>query len=71
MQFIEYLLEFKHLRKTYLTYLAMTMKDDTGFLSSHTSKEVLRRHYINENVVLKAMKNVEIFNKNSSPKVIP
>jgi hypothetical protein len=64
-------LQFKHLRKTYLTYLAMTMKDDTGFLSSHTSKEVLRRHYIDENVVLKAMKNVEIFNKNSNSKVLP
>ena len=60
-------LQFKHLRKTYLTYLAMTMKGDTGFLSSHTSKEVLRRHYINENVVLKAVKNVEIFNKSSNP----
>ncbi|WP_046755452.1 tyrosine-type recombinase/integrase [Kordia jejudonensis] len=56
-------LQFKHLRKTYLTYLAMTMKEDTGFLSSHTSKEVLRRHYINENLVLKAMRDVEIFKK--------
>jgi integrase len=56
-------LQFKHLRKTYLTYLEMTMKDDAGFLSSHTSKEVLRRHYINENVVLKAMREVEIFKK--------
>jgi DNA-binding CsgD family transcriptional regulator len=49
----------------------MTMKEYTGFLSSHTSKEVLRRHYINENVVLTAIKNVEIFNKKSYPEVLP
>jgi len=52
---------FKHLRKTYLTYLNATLKERTRLLSSHTSHEVLRRHYIDERLISKTVKKLNIF----------
>ena len=54
-------LQLKCLRKTYLTYLEAAMKGETKKLSSHTTNEVLHKHYIDEKVIHKAVKEVEIF----------
>lgn len=54
-------LQFKSLRKTYLTYLNSTLSNDTKSLSSHTTNDVLQKHYIDERVVSKAIKELNIF----------
>ncbi|MDH7448408.1 tyrosine-type recombinase/integrase [Aquimarina sp. 2201CG14-23] len=54
-------IKFKHLRKTYLTYLNATIKGETKLLSSHSSSEVLRRHYIDERLISKTIKKLKIF----------
>lgn len=54
-------IRFKHLRKTYLTYLNATIKRQTKLLSSHSSNEVLRRHYIDERLISKTIKKLKIF----------
>ncbi|WP_430409191.1 tyrosine-type recombinase/integrase [Kordia sp.] len=54
-------LQFKNLRKTYLTHLASTLGGEAKSLSSHSSDEVLQRHYINKKIVSKAVKEMEIF----------
>ena len=54
-------LTFKCLRKTYLTHLNATLSGDTKKLSSHASDQVLHKHYIDERVVNKAIKELEIF----------
>lgn len=54
-------IRFKHLRKTYLTYLNATIKGQTKLLSSHSSNEVLRRHYIDERLISKTIKKLKIF----------
>lgn len=54
-------LQLKSLRKTYLTYLASALSGDTKTLSSHSTDEVLQKHYIDEKVVSKAIKKLDIF----------
>lgn len=54
-------LQFKCLRKTYLTYLDQAMQGDTKSLSSHSSDQVLQKHYIDERVISKAVQQVRIF----------
>lgn len=54
-------LQFKNLRKTYLTYLNSALNNDTKSLSSHTTNEVLQKHYIDERIVNKAVKELNIF----------
>lgn len=54
-------LQFKCLRKTYLTYLSSTLKGDTKRLSSHATDTVLKKHYIDERIVDKAIKELNIF----------
>jgi len=49
-------LQFKCLRKTYLTYLSSTLKGDAKRLSSHATDTVLKKHYIDERIVDKAIK---------------
>lgn len=55
-------LQLKSLRKTYLTYLSAALSGDTKLLSSHTTDEVLQKHYIDEKIVSKAVKELNIFN---------
>ncbi|WP_170179792.1 tyrosine-type recombinase/integrase [Flavivirga rizhaonensis] len=50
---------FKHLRKTYLTYLNATIKERTKLLSGHSSNEVLRRYYIDESLISKTAKKIK------------
>ncbi|WP_027395041.1 tyrosine-type recombinase/integrase [Aquimarina latercula] len=52
---------FKCLRKTYLTYLEMAMKGDAKNLSSHSTDEILQKHYIDEKIVSTAVKKLNIF----------
>lgn len=54
-------LQFKCLRKTYLTYLDLAMKGDSKLLSSHSNDEVLQKHYIDQKIVAKAVKELHIF----------
>ncbi|WP_346881263.1 hypothetical protein [uncultured Algibacter sp.] len=54
-------IQLKHLRKTYLTYLNAAMGKNTKKFSSHSSDEILERHYIDQTVVHKAVKKVQIF----------
>ncbi len=54
-------LQLKSLRKTYLTYLSATMSGDAKKLSSHTTDEVLQKNYIDQKVVSKAIKELDIF----------
>lgn len=54
-------LYLKSLRKTYLTYLSSALTGDTKSLSSHASDEVLKKHYIDEKIINKAVKDVNIF----------
>jgi integrase len=54
-------LQFKCLRKTYLTYLDMVMKGDAKSLSSHSNDQVLQKHYIDKRVISKAVQEVRIF----------
>ena len=54
-------LKFKCLRKTYLTYLNAALKGETKTLSSHANDSVLKKHYIDEKVINKAVKDVRIF----------
>lgn len=59
-------LQFKCLRKTYLSYLNDAMKEDTKYLSSHKDQKVLDTHYIDPRIISEAVKNVQIFQKKSS-----
>ncbi|WP_438712147.1 hypothetical protein ACSTS3_06910 [Aquimarina muelleri] len=54
-------LQFKCLRKTYLTYLDLAMKGDSKLLFSHSNDEVLQKHYIDQKIVAKAVKELHIF----------
>lgn len=53
-------LQLKSLRKTYLTYLHIALKDDTKLLSSHTTDQVLDKHYIDKRVISKAIHNLKV-----------
>lgn len=55
-------LQLKSLRKTYLTYLSATLQGDAKSLSSHTTDAVLQKHYIDERIIDKAVKELDIFN---------
>lgn len=57
-------LQFKCLRKTYLSYLNKAMKGDTKYLSSHKNQKVLDTHYIDPRIISEATQNVQIFHKN-------
>lgn len=52
------------LRKTYLSWVKAVMQNQTGILSSHSSEDILDRHYIDPkvlSVVEKAALEVKIF----------
>lgn len=55
-------LQLKSLRKTYLTYLNSALSGDTKSLTSHATDEILQKHYIDERIVNKAVKELSIFN---------
>ncbi|WP_240491762.1 hypothetical protein [Flavivirga aquatica] len=44
-----------------MTYLNASLGDKAKTLSSHTTDEVLQKHYIDERVIGKAIKDMKIF----------
>lgn len=54
-------LQMKCLRKTYLTYLKLTLQGDMKKLDSHSTDAVLDKHYIDEKIVSKAVAEMSIF----------
>jgi integrase len=54
----------KNLRKTYFTWVNRVMGDDTKLLSSHSSKEVLKKYYLDSklsSVIAKGAAEIKIF----------
>lgn len=51
-------ISLKHLRKTYFTWLRVVLDKQTGLLSSHSSDEILERHYIDPTVLTAAEKAI-------------
>lgn len=61
---IESDVSLKNLRKTYITWLRVIMDKQTGLLSSHSSEEILERHYIDPKIlsaVEKAILKLKVF----------
>ncbi len=56
-------LQMKCLRKTYLTYLKLAMGNDMRKLDSHSTDEILNKHYIDATVINKAIAEMTIFGK--------
>jgi hypothetical protein len=50
------LMQFKSLRKTYLSYLRKVAGDKTHTLSSHSDEDILDRNYIDPEIALKVSK---------------
>ncbi|GAB5417624.1 MAG: hypothetical protein Crog4KO_26090 [Crocinitomicaceae bacterium] len=53
----------KHLRKTYLTALVENLGDKASVISDHSSMEVLKKHYVNDQKLVAAARNFSVFNK--------
>lgn len=56
----------KHLRKTYLTWLHHALGEDSNKVSSHTSMNVLEKHYINPlvlNIDHERLLSIKVFGK--------
>ncbi len=54
-------LQMKCLRKTYLTYLKLATGNDMRKLDSHSTDEVLNKHYIDTTIIKKAISEMSIF----------
>jgi integrase len=44
-------LRFKHLRKTYISYVYKSMGGQTKYLTNHSSDDILKRSYVNTRVI--------------------
>lgn len=44
---------FKDLRKTYISWVHEVMNKDTGILSSHSTHKILERYYIGSTILTK------------------
>ena len=63
---IETYYTLKHLRKTYLTWLHHALGEDSNKVSSHTSMNVLEKHYINPlalNIDHERLLSIKVFGK--------
>jgi integrase len=56
-------LQLKCLRKTYMTYLKFATNDDMKKLDSHTTDEILNKHYLDASVINRAISEMRIFGK--------
>jgi site-specific recombinase XerD len=54
-------LQLKSLRKTYMTYLKLATGGDMRKLDSHSTDEVLDKHYIDKKIIKKAIAELTIF----------
>ncbi len=54
-------IQFKHLRKTYISYMKLAMGSETGNLTSHSANEVIDKHYIDKKVIANAQRKFKLF----------
>lgn len=54
--------QLKHLRKTYLTALVQQFGEKANLLSSHSGMDVLKKHYVNDQELIKATNDFSVFN---------
>lgn len=54
-------LQFKCLRKTYITQLFMKFGDDTKILTHHSGMEVIKKHYLDTKPLLESVKDFSVF----------
>ncbi len=53
--------QLHHLRKTYLTALVQHFGNNANIISDHSGIEVLKKHYVNEKVLMEGAKDFKIF----------
>ncbi len=53
--------QLKHLRKTYLTALVQQFGEKANLISSHSGIEVLKKHYVNDQELIKATSEFRVF----------
>ncbi len=53
--------QLKHLRKTYLTALVQQFGDKANLISSHSGMDVLKKHYVNDQELMKATNSFRVF----------
>ncbi|MGV6860993.1 MAG: hypothetical protein ACWA41_04430 [Putridiphycobacter sp.] len=58
---IEKKAQLKHLRKTYLTALVQQFGDKANLISSHSGMDVLKKHYVNDQELMKATNSFRVF----------
>lgn len=58
---IERNVNLKHLRKTYLTALVNYFRDEATIISAHADIEILKKHYTNNEVIMKANQGFRVF----------
>lgn len=55
-------IQFKDLRKTYITRLSMLLGENTKMFSGHADTEVLKNHYISSKYIVGNLKDFDVFN---------
>lgn len=58
---IEKKAQLKHLRKTYLTALVQQFGEKANLISSHSGIDVLKKHYVNDQELIRATNNFSVF----------
>jgi integrase len=53
--------QLKHLRKTYLTALVQQFGEKANLISSHSGIDVLKKHYVNDQELIKATNDFRVF----------
>jgi integrase len=53
--------QLKHLRKTYLTALVQQFGEKANLISSHSGVDVLKKHYVNDQELIKATSEFRVF----------
>jgi integrase len=54
-------IEYKDLRKTYITYLTMALGDKTKLFTGHSDDAVIQNHYLADTVLMGGLSNLNIF----------
>jgi len=54
-------LQLKHLRKTYISQMAKKYGEQASIITSHASIDVMKKHYINEEIVGKVASEFSVF----------
>lgn len=60
---IEKQAQLKHLRKTYLTALVAHFGDKANIISNHANMDVLKKHYVNDEVLMQGAKGFSVFDQ--------